>query len=332
MRIRFTLFLLASLLFCQSGCQNAEQSGELFTVDFQQGGELKYKLISERQVFIDLDPSGKSTKGSRKGSAQKTTERMELIISYKALEVDPYGLSIIQGTCESARVTRTSLSKTRQAKKDAVEFLKGKIFTLTITPSGGIEDYSQLNELVKELGQKAFAKSKRGRIKNSDMIMDFVALQWFLWDSVSSMPSPLKGMDIGQSWESKMLVPMPVPSRVGRDVVYRFEEIQQLEGKRLAVIKSEFSLADSAPKNLPVPYTGSIKMQGIFGFLTGYKTISLGGSGEQIFNIDEGVLENDIQNYEAKVKASMMFSLGPDTLEPNMIVRQTFKIKLIQAN
>ena len=331
MRIRIILLLLASVLFCQSGCQDTEQKGELFTVDFQQEKELKYELISERQVSIDLDPTGKYTKGSRKGSAQKTTERMKLVISYKALEVDPYGFSVIRGTCESANVERTSLSKTKDAKKDAVEFLKGKTFTLKITPSGEIEDYSNLDDLIKELGNKAFTESKRGRIKNPDMIMDFVALQWFLWDTVSSIPKPLKGIDIGGSWESRTLVPMPVPSRVGRDVVYRLKEIQELEGKRLAVIKSEFTLADSAPENLPVPYTGSMKMQGLFGFLTGYKTISLSGSGEQFFNIDEGVLESDIQNYEAKVKASMMFSLGSDDLEPNMDVEQTFKIKLISA-
>lgn len=333
MRTRLIQLLLVSLLFCLGGCQGNEKSDELLTVDFQQGSELKYELVSERQTFINLDPSGKYSKGSRrdKGAQQKVTERMELIISYRGLDVDPYGLSVIQGTCQSAKVERTSMSKSRTSKKDAVEFLKGKGFTFKITPAGRVEDDSQLNELVRELGKKAFGNSKRGRIKDPDMIMDFVALQWFLWDTVSSIPKPLEGVALGKSWNSKLLVPMPVPGRIGRDAVYTLEEIQELKDKRMAVIKSEFSLADSAPENLPVPYTGSMQMRGLFGVLSGYEAVTLSGSGEQLFNIDRGILESDIQSYEAKVKTSMIFNLGSDNPEPNMTVKQTLTINLIEA-
>lgn len=330
MRIQFILLLFV-LLLASGGCQDTAKTGELFTIDFTQGDELKYELISERQVAVDFDPGGRGSKGRRKSKPQEITERLELIISYRALEIDPYGLSVIQGTCLSAKVKRTSLSGSRRAKKDAVEFLAGKTFTLKITPSGRIEDYSQLDQLAKELGKKAFGSSKRGRIKDPDMIMDFVALQWFLWDSVSSIPDPLKGLAVGQSWDSVLLVPMPAPSRIGRNAVYTLSEIIEQPDKRLAVIKSEFSLADSAPKNLPIPYSGSMQMRGIFGFLTGYEPITISGSGEQIFNIDAGILESDIQNYEAKIKVGLMFNLGSDTLEPNMTVKQTFKITLIEA-
>lgn len=331
MRIRFILFVLASVLLGVGGCENAERGSELFTVDFQQGSELKYELVSERQIDINLDPTGKYSKSSKGKRGQTITEKMELVISYRILEAELYGPSVIEGNCLSAKVTRTAMSRGRAGKKDAVEFLSGKTFTFKIDPSGKIEDYSQLDKLAKELGKKAFGDSKRGRIKDPDMIMDFAAMQWFLWDTVSSIPEPIKGLRLGQSWKSRLLVPMPAPSRIGRDAVYRFEEIRESEGKRLAVIKSEFSLAEAAPAKLPIPYSGSMQMRGIFGFLRGYKPVSLSGAGEQLFDIDGGVLESDIQNYEVKIKAAMMFNLGSDSLEPNMTVRQNFRIKLIEA-
>ena len=111
MQIRFILLVLASVLAGIGGCENAMRKGELFTVDFQQGDELKYKLVSERQIDINLDPTGKYSKKSKGKQGQRVTEKLELVISYRALEVDPYGPSVIEGRCLSAKVTRTAMSK-----------------------------------------------------------------------------------------------------------------------------------------------------------------------------------------------------------------------------
>ena len=91
------------------------------------------------------------------GGNQNMAEKLEMEIVYKPIEIDPYGYSTIEATCNSAKVTRTSASRREQNKSDAVEFLVGKSFTLKITPTGKIVDYTSLESLTKELGEKAFA-------------------------------------------------------------------------------------------------------------------------------------------------------------------------------
>ena len=173
-----------------------------------------------------------------------------------------------------------------------------------------MEDSSQLNELIREIGEKAFRQGgSGGKIKNPDMIGDFVATQWFLWDAIASIEKPLEGVSVGRRWTSKLSVPTPMVSRLARDVTYTLEEIRQTEKGELAVIKSSYSLAKSVPSSWPIPYTGSFRMSGTFGFLTRYKFLDLQGEGQELFNIDAGRTEQYNQQYQLNAEASVPFGM-----------------------
>lgn len=335
-RIFIVQMAVIASVFLLAGCQEQQKSdsfkgGLLLSVDFKPDVPLRYNFVCERQIYLNLDPSGKYSKdGKSSGKEQKVTEKLEMDITYKPVEIDPYGYSTIEATCNSVRVTRTSVSSRGQGRGDAVESLIGRNFTLKITPTGKITDYTPLENLAKELGQKAFASdSKRGRIKDPDMIMDFLATQWNIWDSVSSIKDPTKGLKKGRKWDSKLLAPMPFVSKVGRDVEYKFAGIVKSDGVSLAEITSSYSLSPSPPADVPLPYGGSFQMRGLFGFLRGYRVLSIEGSGRQLYDIERGLIESDTQQYRAKTSASI-FGLGSDTLEPNMEIDQTIIMTLVE--
>jgi len=297
----------------------------LMSIDFEPNVPLKYKFVSERKVSLDLDPSGKYSKGGKaSGSAQQISEKLEMEIVYKPVEVNPYGYSIIEAQCTNATASRSSSTGRAQTKKDAVEYLAGKTFTLKITPTGKIADYSSLKTVIEELGKKAFPDSQRARIKDPDMIMDFIAVQWNLWDAVATVKKPLKGVKIGEKWSSRLVAPMPFVSKVGRDVVYKLNDFNDAS----AEIVSSYKLSSVLP-DVPMPYSGSFQMRGTFGFLTGYQVLSIEGTGSQIYDNAKGRIKSDVQQYQSKVKASIM-GLGSDNLEPNIIVNQTTTITLIE--
>ncbi|MFA6186853.1 MAG: DUF6263 family protein [Phycisphaerae bacterium] len=297
----------------------------LMSIDFEPNVPLKYKFVSERKVALDLDPSGKYSKsGKASGSEQQISEKLEMEIVYKPVEVDPYGYSIIEAQCTKAKVSRSSSTGKIQAKKDAVEYLAGKTFTLKITPTGKIADYSSLKAVIEELGQKAFSDPKRAGIKDSDMIMDFIAVQWNLWDAIASVKKPLKGVKTGEIWNSRLVAPMPFVSNTGRDVEYTLKDYNDVS----AEIVSSYKLSSVLP-GVPMPYSGSFQMRGTFGFLTGYKILSIEGTGSQIYDIAKGRIKSDVQQYQSKVKASI-FGLGSENVEPNIIVNQTTAITLIE--
>jgi len=324
----YVVFLTFGLTFfagCQESVKGPASGADLLTVDFAPGQTLKYSFVSNRTMSINLDPSGKHSKG-KKSSEKKVIEKLELVMAYTPVEIDPYGYSVIQAKCESAKVTRRGGSR---SDKDAVEFLAGKTFTLKITPAGEIADYTSLTEVVKALGDKAFSSSKRGRIKNPDMIMDFIATQWALWDSAASIKNPLKGIKKGQKWSSKLIAPMPFVKKVARNVDYKLADIASTDTARVAIIESTYSLADSPVDNVPLPYGGSFQMRGMFGFLRGYEIVSLAGAGTQEFDIERGLIISDTQSYQTKVKASI-FGLGDGGVEPNIIVDQTIEMKLLE--
>jgi hypothetical protein len=311
----FTVSILA-------GCNGAAPTGDLLTVDFQQGQTLRYKFVSSRDIVVDWEPGKTSAKRS-KDSASKSSESMEMVIAYTPVEVDPYGLTTVEATCASVKVKRD-----KQAQKDAVESLRGKSFMFTVNAAGKIEDYSQLDELVRELGKKAFDPStKRGRIKNPDMISDFVAGQWFLWDSVSSIEKASAGVSPGQSWKSILSVPTPMVMREARDVTYTLEEVRESEKGRIAVIRSTYSHAESAPRSWPLPYTGRFQMRGRFGFLRRYKILDLQGEGEELFNIEAGRIEQYKQRYRLDLEASMPMGLN---INPQIVIKQKLTMKLLE--
>lgn len=321
-----TVIVLSVLAGCEPTTRKEELSSEgkeLLTVDFQDGHALQYKFVSSREISVDFDPTKKVSKLNEEAS-DKSIESMEMVVTYTPVEIDPYGLTTIKATCESVKVKRS-----KGPQKDAVEHLAGKTFTLTIGPAGKIEDYSQLDELIKEIGKKAFLPDTgRGRIKGPDMICDFVASQWFLWDSVSSIEKPSQGIVTGQSWKSKLSVPAPMVMRKARDVTYRLDEIRRSEKGRLAVITSSYSPADSAPHSWPIPYSGRFQMAGTFGFLSGYKLLDLRGRGEELFNIDAGRIEQYNQQYQMKLKASLPLPLSD--VEPRIIIKQNLTMQKLK--
>lgn len=302
MRAALTI-LTAILLSILTGCEAGGR--KLLTVDFQPGQTLRYKFVSSRDIDINWSfPAGGTKKAENK--VDKLHESMEMIVAYTPLGPECNGLTTIRATCESVKIGR----KQRGGTADAVESLAGSSFTITVGPTGKMEDSSQLNELIREIGEKAFRQGDSGgKIKNPDMIGDFVATQWFLWDAVASIEKPLDGVSVGRRWMSKLSVPTPMVSRLARDVTYTLKEIRQTEKGELAVIKSSYSLAKSVPSSWPILYTGSFRMSGTFGFLTRYKFLDLQGEGQELFNIDAGRTEQYNQQYQLNAEASVPFGM-----------------------
>lgn len=321
-----TIVILLGLAGCKSGGAQKparlEEGKELLTVDFQEGRALQYKFVCSRDVAVDWDPEGTSTRsGRRANDAMKET--MEMTVSYTPVEVDPYGVTTVEANIQSVRVTRTGRSGSR-SQKDAVEYLSGKTFKIGIGPTGKIEDTGELDALIKEIGTKAFREDPRqGRIKEPDMIGDFVVTQWFLWDSISSVENPSDGVSEGQSWTSQLSVPAPMVMRKARDVTYTLKEIRTDPQGRLAVIASAHKPAESAPHSWPIPYSGRFMMAGTFGFLSGYKLLEMEGDGEELFNISAGRTEQYNHQYRMKLQASI--PLGIDA-KPLITINQNISM------
>lgn len=311
----FTVIFLIALVGCEpkvEGKKPLTGKKELITVNFQEGQTLQYRFVSSRDIEVDWG-RGPTKSGSKPGpdKVDKSSESIDMVVAYTPIKVDPYGLTTIKATCKSVNIRRTP-SGIGRTNKDAVESLPGVSFTFTVEPTGKIEDYSQLEKLIKETGEKAFRpESREGRVKEPDMIGDFIATQWFLWDSVSSIEKAAEGVRVGQSWKSKLSVPTPMVIRKARDVTYTLDEIRQTEKGQLAVIRSSYSPAESVPDNWPpMPYSGSFQMSGKFGFLRGYQLLDLQGQGEELFNIDAGRTERYNQQYQSQMEASFPMGIG----------------------
>jgi hypothetical protein len=298
----------------------------LLTADFQKDVTLRYKFVSSRDIDVETNPS--ETKPG-KSNAQRYTETMETVVAYTPVEINPYGLTVIKALCETVKISRSKRPAAYVATpKDAVESLPGKTFSLTVSPSGKIKDYSELENLIHQTGEKAFRPNvDSGRIKEPDMISDFIASQWFLWDSISSVKNLSEGVATGQTWNSKLSVPTPMVMRKARDVTYTLAEIRRTEKGRLAVIQSSYTLAESVPKNWPIPYSGTFQMAGTFGFFRGYKVLDLKGRGEELFNIDAGRTEQYRQQYRMQLEASFPLAIGPT---PRMTINQTLTMQLLE--
>jgi hypothetical protein len=331
----FTALVLSIIAGCEGTAEDKKlvsgeksllkKDKELLTVDFQEGRSLRYKFVTTREIALDWDPT-KSRSKPGQSSVDKSTESTEMVFTYTPLKVDPYGLTTIKATCESVKVNRTSRSG-RTTPRDAVEHLPGKSFTLAVNASGKIEDYTSLDELIRQIGDQAFRKGNRGgRIKEPDLIADFIVTQRFLWDSISSIENPADGVSIGQSWNSQLLVPTPMVMQQARDVTYTLDEIHPTDKGRLAVIKSSYSLPKLRPKGWPMPYEGNFRMAGTFGFFRGYPTLGLKGEGEELFNIDAGKIEKYNQQYEAQFNAVLPGPLGPN---PLITINQKITMQLL---
>ncbi len=321
-------FYLSIICVCMLfiGCQ---QQQNWLLVNFQKDVPMTYRMVSERTTKIDLT-SGSSGKKSK---PQTMSEKLEVVITYTPTEVDPFGLTSISAACKSAKVTRSSLSGRRSAA-DAMESLAGQTFTFQLSPTGEVADYADLERIVRQLGNKSFAKTDKqsGRIKNPDMISDFIAMQWHLWDSTSTITEPLESMEPGKTWQVKQWVPWPaaIPNLPARITTYTLDSfITDDSQQSKAVITSTYALGEDVPSSeYPRPYEGTFQMRGLMGFLRNYKFISLDGSGQQIFNVNDGLIETDTQQYTMDVNASFMLPLG-DSL-PVLTVNQKISVERIK--
>lgn len=297
------------------------------TVDFQKGQSLRYKFTSSRDIEINFKTT-KDKSRAKKDAVQKFSESMKMVVVYKPVEIDPYGLTTIKATCESIKVKRD-----KGPPKDAAEHLSGKSFTFAINATGKMEDRSQLRELIREVGKKAFRPDKKQRIKEPDMIDDFIFGQWFLWDSISSveLEDAIKGIFLGQSWNSKLSIPTSMILQKARKVCYRLDEIRPSEKGPLAVIHSSYSPAKSVPRSWPMPYRGRFQLAGPLGFyrtfFKGFKVVSLDGEGEELFNIDAGRIQQYNQNYQMQLEP--LVSMLPGT-KPRMTIKQKLTMQLLE--
>ncbi len=317
------LLTVTGILFA-AGCGTDLDSKTFLSVNFQEDQTLRYKFVSKRDIKVNWEPAKQDL-----GRTVKSSESMELVVAYTPVEIDSYGLIKIEAVCESVKVKRISSKKRQSKKRDAVTTLKGKRFTFSIDATGKIRDYSQLEQLIQETAQNAFRSGgDKGKIKDPDMIDDFIASQWFLWDSVSSREQAVEGIAVGQSWESKLTVPNPLVIRKARNVTYTLSEIRQSEKGRLAVINSTFSPAESFESDWPNPYikVGKFMVSGEYGFLRNYKVIDLQGQGQELFNIDEERTEEYNHEYKMQVETTLPLGMG---INPLVTINQSLDMQLL---
>jgi hypothetical protein len=307
---RITIIYFAVALSLSSGCRapwaggkNAAPARVLLTVDWVQGQTLRYAFTSNRQIMLDWEPNANANGAADK--VQHLSDRVRLVMAYTPVTVDPFGTSTIRVTCESVEVRRTGRPSGRGATSDALSTAQGRSFTIQVDPRGKMVDRSQLEALITELGRAAFIKDSDPRIKMPDLIGDFIASQWFLWNAVATVPDPAAGVAVGQTWTSKLWIPTPMVMRRAREVTYRLDEVRENETERLAVISSTYRLADSTPSDWPIPYSGRFQMQGTFGLLGSYHISELDGTGLELFNLDAGRIESAEQRYTLKMSASL---------------------------
>lgn len=300
-----------ALLNILAGCGTDSKEKVLLTVDFQQDKAIRYEFISSRTMHVNWGDTSKENRPIRE-RAPEYTEFMQVVMAYKPVEVNLYGLSVIEATCERAYVNRTKRAGRESSKTDAVTTLEGKTFRFAVGPNGEIEDYADMEKTVRQAGEKAFRpRSNVGIVKEPDMLGDFIETQWFLWDAISSVKNPAKGVAVGQSWESQTSLPVPMVMKAARNVKYTLAEIKPGEKGNLAVIKSEYSLAGTISRNWPLPYPdGAFQMSGPFGFFRDYKMLEFQGQGEELFNIDAGQVEKYHQKYSLKVEAGMPMGMN----------------------
>ena len=302
--------LMAGIAMLLAGCGTGGLGGRaapekadrvLLTVDWEPGRTLRYAFTSNRQIELDWDPN--ANEGA--GQVQRQSERVKLVVAYTPQTVDPYGVSTVRAVCESVEVRRTGRRGGRRPDRDAVSTAQGKAFTFKVDPRGRIVDDTQLRDLIAQLGEAAFHTGPGDRVKESDMIGDFILTQWFLWDAISSVENPAAGVAPGQSWRSKLWTPVPMVIRQARDVTYRLDEVRPDAAGRVAAIASTYRAAETAPSDWPIPYSGRFQMRGTFGFLGSYEVLGLDGTGLELFNIDAGRIESAEQRYTLKLKGSL---------------------------
>lgn len=316
-------------VLCLNGCQDNLSSPQdsWLLISFEKKVPITYRMVSERETEIDLTTSDPK----KKSPPQTTAEKLELVMVYTPVDVDPFGLSTLKVECKSAKVTRSGFSG-RQTTQDTVETLAGKSFTLKLTPTGQIADASDLERIAAELGTASFSDGKDVRIKNPDMISDFLAMQQYLWAAGSTISDQLN-LKEGDTWQTQQSIPWPVPvyPPPARITTYTLQSIQaEDDGPRKATITSTYAMSETPIEDYIRPYEeGKFQMRGLFGFLRNFQLEHIEGTGTQIFNLDNGLVESDQQEYLLNVTANFMLPLG-DSL-PILKINQKISIDRIET-
>jgi len=311
-----------------SGCAEPISSADFFTVDFEKGQTLRYEIVSNRHISIGWKQSEDERK-RRPSKPENYYEFAKMVFSYKPIEVNPYGFTTIEAKCESAEVSRYSRRNKGGKGRDALQSVVGRTFTILVGPNGKLKDLADVERVARIGGKKAFRTRRNGgRVKEPDMVGDFIATQWFLWDSISSIDNPDRGVEPGQQWQSQLSVPLPMIVKQARNVTYSLDKVEETEQGRIAIIKSEYSYAPTIEGNWPIPYPdGSVRMSGTFGFLRDYKVLGLSGEGTEQFNITKGRTKSYHQKYTIQLEASMPISISA---KPLIDIEQNLKMKLLK--
>lgn len=311
------------LLVFAAGCDKAVLNPEevLLTpqVQFTQGETLQYLFKSHRSVEVQWD--AKALAEGDQNAAHTMTETLTLRMAFDPVEVTDEK-TVLQATCKSAVVRRSSLTGKRRAGRDPVERMAGKSFTLVLDARGRMTDANELDALLKELGTHAFRQNGSDRIKDPEMISDVVASQWFLWDAVTSIDP--NGVKQGDTWTSRLSVPTPMVLRKARDVTYRVAAVNDT----VATIDMVCVLSpDKAPRSWPIPYAGKFLVSGPFGFLRGFKVLSLAGQGSEQFDMALGRSLGYEQTYHMELQGMIPFSMR---VMPRVLIDQTLSMTLEQ--
>ncbi len=319
-----TALVVCGILLSMTGCvEPAQKSQRVFlNVDFKQGQTLRYRFNSQRIILTDWSPDKKDAK-----SKKKSTESVEMAVAYEPVEVDPYGLTKIKATFESISVRKTG---DKAARNDPVETIKGKSYSFTVGPDGKIHDRSELVTLLTAASKAAFRQG--GSTKDPDLLDDVLTTQWYLWDSLSSIKKPSEGLKVGQTWKSHILIPTSMVLRIDRDVTYQLAEVRQTEQGQVAVIKSTYAMGNSESE-VPLPYEGSFRLSGTFGFFRamfkGLSITSLEGGGEELFDIDAGRIDSSEQSFKFTLKPNAAPLPGAN---PIIYIDQKITMKLIPTS
>lgn len=300
---------------------------ELLSVDFKKDQVLRYKFVSSRNIAVDW---GRMQKGSQKTKSKvdKSSESLEMVVDFRAIDVKPYALNTVKATCKSMKIVRSANLRGRGSGTDAAGLFKGKSWTLKVGPTGRIEDACDLYDLLRQAGKKAIRPNRsQGAVKDPDMLYDVIALQWFLWDSISSVVNSSQGVAVGDEWHSMLPIPAPMILWPTRDVTYKLAQISESEKGRLAIIESTFAPGKTRPQKWPVPYSEPFQMAGMFGFLRGYKVLGLEGTGRESFNIDSGRTEGYKHKYKLQLRASLPMGLG---VHPKITIDQTLQMEFVE--
>lgn len=323
MKILCQILVIAVVCSIFTGCKQRDNA-ELFVVDFPKQKPLTYKMVSERQIRVDLDPNGKMSNGKKGSGIWEMTETLEITAQITLKDIDPNGYLVIEAYYPEVKVHRKG--KDTQTAKDAVENLANKRAIFKITPAGVAVDDSGLVQLIQQIGETSFSGSKEN-IKNQDMLADFVALQWFMFDPISKIEDPLEGAEKGQSWKSELSVPTPLEAAVKRDTTYTLKDVYIENNEQKALITSVYSLGEGR-SNMPLLYPrNSYQQRGFFGVLR-TSPLSLTGGGQFIYNLDRGVIEKNIQEYDFETTALLFIPL-PGTEDGRMKIHQKLIIELL---